>query len=196
MIVLPYNPSCSAWCSFLETTHYLSTGEIIPHNDPRALIMPTFHAHLNDIPIGKALALAAASPLGTVWTFTLTNGEGKQRAYHGTAAEASNGKGASRIEGALSLSVWCGLPGVARKAHKPREDPGLPSPVRKANMHIKRAAQLVAERTLSQGVAAPAKGRRAVLNYLYECSESISALGEVEAHDPSRTDVTVFWNVV
>jgi len=115
-------------------------------------------------------------------------------AYHGTAAEASNGKGASRIEGVLSLSVWCGLGGVARKAQKPRDDPGLPSPVRKANMHVKRAAELVAQRTLSQGVKAPAKGRRAVLNYLYECSESISALGEVGKHDPSRTDVKVFWD--
>jgi len=193
MIVLPFTPTTSVWCPDLDTVHYLSTGDIIPSDDPRAVIHPPFHAHLNEVPIGKALALAAASPLGTVWAFTLTNTEGKQRAYHGTAAEASNGKGTSRIEGALSLSVWCGLPGVARKAQRPREDPGLPAPVRKANLHIKRAAELVAERTLSQGVAAPAKGRRAVLNYLYECSESISALGEVERHGPSRKDVKVFW---
>ena len=197
MIVLPYTDSASSWRPTDPTVHFLSTGETIESDDPRAAVVPSRHVHLNEVPIGKALSLASAEPLDT-WAFTLTNAQGAQRCYHGTFAEASNGKGNSRIEGAVSLSVWCGLPGVARKQQSPRPDPGFTSPIRKVQKHLRKAGDIVATRCMSQPEVNGSYGNKSiqVLNAMFDAHEYVENLTELDPHAASRPPSnhnTVFW---
>jgi len=97
----------------------------------------------------------------------------------------------------MSLAVWCGQPGVARKQQKPRQDPVMNSPVRKAAMHVRKAADLVATRTLTQNVEdGPAIRRRKVLGLLHQSAQTIAALAPLDGHAPPRSDLEVGWEVL
>ena len=198
MISLPYNLSSRVWDPSQPTTHYLSTGEIIQAEDDRAMVVPQRHFHLNDVPVGKALHLSLETDRTANWSYTLTNAQGHQRAYHGTPLEAANPPGAAHIEGVVSLAVWCGQPGVARKPQKPRAAPAINSPVRKAAIHVRKAAELVATRTLTQedSDTRPAMRRRKVLGILRHSATSIAALDSLDGHAPPRTDLDVGWEVL
>ena len=196
MIALPYTAASRSYDPEKETEHFNSTGEVIPAED-----VPPFHEarhfHLNEVPLGKALALSKETADLDMWSFSLTTASGSQKVYHGYPTEARNARGGARIEGVVSLSTWAGQ--VARKPCKKREYGGERQ---EAQRLLRRAGALIGEACQTQAPSDSPHAscsqrfpmtRRRVQNELSELSDHIGNMGEVEPSAPRRTDRPVFW---